>query len=459
MYSKAVLYTHVFVPKTEISNINAVRNSLTFRSRYDSSIAIPTYKETEKWFGFPRHSQRLGDSFADETIDKRTEGSRIEHVFNFEGELWDYQMDAMKEFVNELSRGGTGFFLEAAPGSGKTVIGIRMLTILGKKALIIVPKSDLVEQWRQRLIEYTDIRPERIGVAANGKVDWEDKDVVVGLVHTVVLNRWGGSFMEHFGTILFDECDSSVPPTTFSPIASMFPAKYRIGMTASASRTDGLHRVFEEHICQYRIVCKKSNTMAPTVIVHYYHKSSGAIPTYIEAKMSRRGVLISKLASNPERNKLIAAYTFKSYMAGRPTLVISDRKDQLKAIFNILVHEYNIPGFKIGYYVRTLDGKTIKKKDKEHTAESCAILLGTYGMIKRGTDIQRLSTLILATPQTDLRQTQGRIERVLGGKAKPIVIDIVDSVYPECIVSSNYRLKQYKNAGLTIKKRGLNETP
>jgi hypothetical protein len=33
----------------------------------------------------------------------------------------------------------------------------------------------------------------------------------------------------------------------------------------------------------------------------------------------------------------------------------------------------------------------------------------------------------------------------------------VDSVYPECLVSSNYRLKQYKNAGLTIKKRGLNE--
>jgi superfamily II DNA or RNA helicase len=336
-------------------------------------------------------------------------------------------------------------------------MGIKMLSILQRSALIVVPKSDLVEQWSARLMEYTNVRRDQIGYAGDGKCDWEGKDIVIGLIHTVAMNRWGKDFRKYFGVVLFDECDSSIPPATFSPAVSMFSAKYRIGMTASATRTDGMHKVFEEHLCQHRLVCKKSKTMAPTVIMHYYHGSSGIIPEFIEAAMSRRGILISKLASNPERNKLIAAYAQKSYERARPTLVISDRKEQLKALWDLLVCTHNIPKSEIGYYVRTLDGKTIKKKDKERIANDCTIILGTYGMIRRGTDIQRLSTLILATPQSDLRQTQGRIERFLEGKQKPIVVDIVDSFYRECILSSRQRLKHYKYNGLTIKKRGLNE--
>lgn len=452
-YSKSVLHSHVFVPKDEVSNINAVKRAFTAISKFDSSICIETFKETENWFGFPRHSQRVDSIFAGKILDKRIVGRSIDITSKIN--LWDYQKSAVNKINELIETGGTGFFLEAAPGSGKTVMGIQLLCDIRKTALVIVPKSDLVEQWIARIQEYTNISRDRIGIASGGSCEWEGKDIVIGLVHTIVLDRWGDGFKKHFGVVIYDECDSSVPPTTFSPAASMFPAKYRIGMTASSTRTDGLHKVFEDHLCQYRVTCHKSNTLKPSVIMHYFPKSSGFIPEYLKEKMSRRGVLISKLASNPERNRLIAAYAKKCFDSERPTLVISDRKDQLKEINNILTSKFSVPTNKVGYYVRTLDKKALKKREKERVASECDIILGTYGMIKRGTDIQRLSVLILATPQTDLRQTQGRIERFLEGKQKPVLIDIVDTFYPECTRSANYRLSQYRKSGLTIQSRGL----
>lgn len=453
IYSKAVIHSHLFVPKKEIENISVVKRSFTVRSKFDSSLAIETFRETENWFGFPRHTQRLTDGIAKKVVDKRTDGRPINLTDSIN--LWDYQKTAVDQITAHIKSGGTGFFLEAAPGSGKTVIGIKLIVDIGRTALVIVPKSDLVEQWINRFLEYTNIKRESIGIASGGVCEWEGKDIVIGLVHTVVLDRWSESFKKNFGVVLFDECDSSIPPTTFSPAACMFPARYRIGMTASSTRTDGLHKVFEDHICQFRVVCKKSNTLKPSIIMHYYKESSGTVPHYLVERMSRRGVLISHLASNPERNKLIAAYAHKSYEVKRPTLVISDRKEQLKEIHKILTSGYKIPPSKIGFYVRTLDNKTIKKKEKERIANDCEIILGTYGMIKRGTDIQRLSTLILATPQSDLRQTQGRIERFLEGKSTPVLVDIVDTFYPECSKSANYRLSQYRKSGLTIQSRGL----
>jgi superfamily II DNA or RNA helicase len=367
-------------------------------------------------------------------------------------ELWDYQLTALSQFLAILNKRGTGIFLEAPPGSGKTVMGINFLQAVGRTALVVVPKSDLIHQWVARFIEHSTLTRDDIAIAENGSIEegWQNKKIVVGLVHTLALNRFGEDFRCHFGAVLFDEADSSVPPPTFAPVAGMFPARIRIAMTASPTRSDGLHSVFEKHIGQFHIRVDKGKTMKPTTLVLDYSKSSGFIPPTIAA-MNRRGMLISRLSENYDRNLLIAEYTVKCYKANRPTLVISDRKEQLKTIRQILIERHKIPIGEIGYYVRSLDGKTLRKKYKDQVAGECKIILGTYGMIKRGTDIQRLSVLILATPQSDLRQTGGRIERFMEDKKQPIIIDIVDTHYKDCTRWAYMRSKHYRSLGMNIK--------
>lgn len=442
MYNKIILHTHVFIPKEELGDLHPFSAQYTHQSKYDPGLKIETFKETSSLFGLPRHGIRLHRDMAKEIIDKRTLGS--EHVFTSSIKLWDYQEKALSEFDAYVAKGGTGFFLEAKPGSGKTIMGIEMVRRLHRTALIIVPKMDLVHQWIARFKQFTDLTDDDIGVGYGGNCVWEGKKVVIGLVHTVVKDRFGPDFKDNFGVVLFDECDSSVPPATFAPVAAMFPAKYRIGMTASATRVDGLHKVFHDHVAQFHIKCSGSNTMKPRVIVHQYLDSSGEIPHYLEG-MSQLGVMISNIASNPVRNRLIASYAQRCFDKNLPTLIISDRKEQLNTLHKIMVNNLNIPENIIGYF--TAD---VKKKERERVAKQCSIILGTYGMIKRGTDIQRLTVLILATPQGDMRQTQGRIERFLSGKTEPIIVDIVDMSYQRCLTSFKRRLSHYRANDLKI---------
>ena len=64
-------------------------------------------------------------------------------------------------------------------------------------------------------------------------------------------------------------------------------------------------------------------------------------------------------------------------------------------------------------YIGDLLGRMTKK-----------IIIGTYAMASEGLDIKTLTTLLMATPKTDVCQSVGRILR---SKHKtPLVIDIID---------------------------------
>ena len=53
-----------------------------------------------------------------------------------------------------------------------------------------------------------------------------------------------------------------------------------------------------------------------------------------------------------------------------------------------------------------------------------SVLLATYAMAAEGLDIPSLTTLVLATPRTDIVQAVGRILR--SKHERPLIIDIVD---------------------------------
>jgi superfamily II DNA or RNA helicase len=282
-----------------------------------------------------------------------------------------------------------------------------------------------------------------------GKNDWFGKKIVIGTVHSIAKDKFGERFKDYFGTIVFDECDNTVPPATFAPAAGMFYAKYRIGMTASRDRADQTHVVFEKHIVEAEINCETSNTMTPVAVYIEFNESSGELPYGIKG-LPRVGTLTTMLARNPRRNAVIARYTLMCYSERRPTLVISNRKGQLKELRRLLIQQGVLP-HEIGYYTASIDGKTFSKEELKYNADHCQILLGTYGMIGRGTDIPRLSALILATPQADLRQTKGRIERFIAGKQQPVIIDMLDNYYTDCINSARKRYAQYEESKMEVR--------
>jgi superfamily II DNA or RNA helicase len=106
-------------------------------------------------------------------------------------------------------------------------------------------------------------------------------------------------------------------------------------------------------------------------------------------------------------------------------MIIENSKQQIM----ILAHNRNL----IDYLFNKIEldnissvGKYVGGMKQEHLKESETkqIILGTYSMASEGLDIKTLTTLILATPKSDVVQSVGRILRVKDNN--PIVVDIVD---------------------------------
>jgi superfamily II DNA or RNA helicase len=435
-------------------DLEKYRRQLVAISKYDENKQIAMYEETDTMFAFPRHFfQDKKNIISHDIKNSTTKGRAI--YFKSRINLWDYQQKAIEEFDQHRRKGKTGFFLGAAPGAGKTQMGIKMMEILGRTTLIIVPKKDLIDQWMERILATTDIPKTDIGLCESGKVTFKDKKVVIGVVHTIVKYKAFKEFQNYFGTIIFDECDSSVPPATFAPCASMFTAKYRIGMTASETREDGLDIIFRNHISEVKITCEKSNTMTPEICLLHYYRSSGELP-YSQDIIARKGMLLSLLATNKHRNNAIASISKDIAITGNyATVIMSDRKEQLKSIYNILVDDYKVSPSNIGYYVGTLDKGRERKEENKEVARSSKIILATYGQMSRGTDVPRLNAMILATPRNDLRQVIGRIERAHPGKATPLLVDFIDEAYSLAKTGGEKRKTYYNSRKLKIHNREL----
>jgi superfamily II DNA or RNA helicase len=73
----------------------------------------------------------------------------------------------------------------------------------------------------------------------------------------------------------------------------------------------------------------------------------------------------------------------------------------------------------VGYYVGGMKEQALKE------TESKKVVIATYNMAAEALDIKTLTTLIMATPKTDIQQSVGRILREK--HSNPIVVDIIDA--------------------------------
>lgn len=144
-------------------------------------------------------------------------------------ELRDYQENALRAWI----RAGYKGTIVLPTGSGKTVVAIKAISHLNQAALVVVPTLDLVEQWRRRLQEEFQVD---IGVYGGGEHDL--KAVTVATYDTAYLRA--EELGNKFKLIIFDEVHH-LPSPGYSNIAEMFASPYRLGLTATYEREDGLH--------------------------------------------------------------------------------------------------------------------------------------------------------------------------------------------------------------------------
>ena len=143
--------------------------------------------------------------------------------------LRDYQNQALDAWTANGKRG----IIVLPTGSGKTLVGIKAISLLNTPTLVVAPTLDLVDQWRSRLKK--EFKTE-VGVLGGG--EWDIKALTVSTYDSAYIHA--DKLGNKFGLIIFDEVHH-LPATGYRNIAEMFAAPCRMGLTATFEREDGLH--------------------------------------------------------------------------------------------------------------------------------------------------------------------------------------------------------------------------
>ena len=143
----------------------------------------------------------------------------------------DYQREAVDAWLRANGRG----VVVLPTGAGKTVVAYDAIARLGVRTLVVVPTIDLLRQWRAGLAERLGMPPEQVGAIGGGERVTGPLTVITYDSAAMPRRRLDG-----YGLLIFDEVHH-LPAQTYRAIAAKCAAPWRLGLSATLERSDGLH--------------------------------------------------------------------------------------------------------------------------------------------------------------------------------------------------------------------------
>lgn len=394
----------------------------------------------KSWLGVPREwgFLKLKGAYEDKTARPFMEWPEV--TFSKGMSYWDGQPQAIKDVTEKFNTGNYGTLLKAPCGSGKTLKGLSVASHLHTKTLVVVHKNDLARQWKECAKSF--FPNTSVGHIQGSKWAWRNKHVVTATAQTLYSRRNAlpPNFLKEFGFVIYDEVHR-YPAETFEKVLSMFHCRFRLGVSATLRRQDGLTSILKMHLgglahtsAANKLVGRYCQPKLDLGFKDFQFKGFGG-------KISH-ATFVSAIASNHVYNNWVLDELIKAVKSGRQVLVVGDRVAQLVYIHKRLQRE----GMDAGLYVGSLGNRKKVTDIQLQKAMKCTVVLGTFQKIGEGTDIPRLDTIFLVTPRKDVEQAFGRIQREFPGKKEPLIIDpVIKTRYMG--VLGNKRQAQYNKAG------------
>lgn len=309
-------------------------------------------------------------------------------------------------------------------GGGKTRVGIGTIARLRTPALILVHTLDLAEQWRAELRTLLGIEAGLVGGGEDAPAE-----VTVAVIQTLVRKEPArlDAFLGGFGLLVLDEAHH-VAATTFHEIVSRCPARYRLGLTATPEREDGLTPLLELFLGRALAVVAHEELVAAGVLALPDIRVVETRFTFPYLRADDYAAMMSALVADEGRNELVVRAVAAEAKAGHTCLVLSGRIEHCRELTGRICAA--------GVEAAELTGRVSKERraellDRARGGE-LRVLVAT-SLADEGLDLPRLSRVFLAYPSRARGRTVqrlGRLMRLHAGKGRPALVDFVDRKVP-----------------------------
>jgi superfamily II DNA or RNA helicase len=310
---------------------------------------------------------------------------------------------------------------------GKTVTAAALIASRGVNTLVLVHRTELLRQWKERLQSLLDVGPNVVGTVGGGKARPTGR-IDIALMQSLAGRgqRQGAvdPLVENYGQIVVDECHH-LSAFSFEAILKRAKAKYVLGLTATPIRRDGQQPIIFMQCGPIRHTAAKPDG-APQTLELRPRFLSAAVVVPPDAGIQE---LFRTLAVDGARTARIAQDIVDAYQQGRKILVLTERTGHLAAIEAAL-------GTRLQNLV-VLQGRSSKKQRLAALArlealapDAPRVLLSTGKLVGEGFDHPPLDTLVLAMPiswKGTLQQYAGRLHRTQAGKTHVQIVDFVDT--------------------------------
>ena len=316
-----------------------------------------------------------------------------------------------------------------------TVLALKIVEVIKKKTIIFVHKTFLKNQWIERIKEY--LPDAKIGCIQGQVIDIEGKDIVIAMIQSISMKSYPDSLFDDFGLSIYDECHH-ISSEVFSNCLRKCTTLYGLGLSATMNRKDGLTNVFKMYLGD---ICykNKSEQIQFDVLVKAIDYNVYDDDEYNEVARDYRGnvkhtTMLSKVSNFNYRTDFIVDVIENELKINnnQQILLLAHQRKFLNYLFKAI--EYKNLGT-VGYYIGGMKEADLKASEKNQ------IILATYQMAAEGLDIKTLTSLILATPKSDIVQSVGRILREK--HSNPLIIDIIDQ--HDCFINQFAKRKAFYN--------------
>lgn len=305
------------------------------------------------------------------------------------------------------------------PGSGKTIIGLELISQKKQPTLILVHRKQLFDQWIDRIQNFLSIPKKQIGQIGNQK-DKIGKEVTIAMIQS--LTRGDLSELKNrFGMVIVDECHH-IPAKSFREVITQLNCYYLYGLTATPKRKNNdekliyvyigniIYEMTQKELLEQQNSKAEINIKETELFVPFDYKTDNyeTVSQVLIYDTARNGLILKDIDENISRFKSI--------------LILTERKSHVNILNLYLKEKYETIA------ISGDDSERSRKSKLEQIEQGhFQIIISTGQYFGEGIDISALECLFIVYPFTfegKLVQYIGRVQR--SGKP-PVIFDYRDS--------------------------------